>query len=157
LKGTIDLQTAFTKVDKIDKQITETMLRAEKEKCSKKDQALWTPSIQQSNYRIQYWNIKLKATRQHICCTKRLNYIKGKFNYESYTIIEKIEKSNASLSTALRKEIKEHNKLCMENVEDRRAYLQQKMDDLNKQDQYKTTIKELMRREQSRNDFAIIK
>jgi hypothetical protein len=65
--------------------------------------------------------------------------------------------SNKSLTTALRKEIREHNKLRMENVEDRRAYLQQKMEDLNNRFQCKTTIKELTRREQDMNDFAIIK
>jgi hypothetical protein len=63
---TIDINIAINQLNKIDKIITDGMLHAENKQCKKKDPVMWTPAIQQSNLRVQYWNIRLKSTRQRI-------------------------------------------------------------------------------------------
>jgi Reverse transcriptase (RNA-dependent DNA polymerase) len=138
----------------MDKKITQIMLTSEKNNCSKKDQTMWTPEIKQSNLRIQYWNIKKKAAKQHICVTTRLQIIKGQMDQES---LASVENNKRSLSAAYNNEIKQHKILCANNVEKRREYLTNKMNDLNERDKGRTTIKQLLHREQNRNNFSIIK
>jgi hypothetical protein len=46
-KGEINKEVAT--VNQMDEMITKAMLRLETKKCKKKDHALWTPSLTQSN------------------------------------------------------------------------------------------------------------
>jgi hypothetical protein len=69
---TLSLQTKEQpNIEEIDKQlntldtiITESMLLAEKRNCKRKQRALFSPELKQSNLLIQYWNILCKAERQ---------------------------------------------------------------------------------------------
>jgi hypothetical protein len=54
----------------MDKIVSDGMLNAERTQCKKKDPVMWTPQIQQSNLQVQYWNIRLKSTRQKLDLTR---------------------------------------------------------------------------------------
>jgi hypothetical protein len=146
--------SALDQLDKIDNKITQILLTAEKDNCSKKDQTIWTPEIKQSNLRLQYWNIKKKGPKQHICVTTRLQLIKQQMDQTS---LHAVKMNTESMIAVYDYEIKQHKILCKNKTEKRREYLTNKMNDLNERDKIRTTIKQLLHREQNRNDFSIIK
>jgi hypothetical protein len=111
----------LSRVDIIDKLVTEIMCKSEKTNCKKKDNnALWTPEIGQSNLRVQYWNIRYKSSKQRIDSHSRIQQIMKNMDENSFNILKNNTKS---LKSALRKALIDHAKLCKSNVYDRREYL----------------------------------
>jgi hypothetical protein len=70
-----DKDALMNRINIIDKTITEQMLNAEKTTCSKKDAALWSPALYQSNLRIQYLIVWIRSRRQRTCVLYKLNKI----------------------------------------------------------------------------------
>jgi hypothetical protein len=139
----------------LDKLITELMLYAERKCCKRKERALWSPALQQSNLRIQYWNVVTKSKRQGIRSDHRLNHIKGRMTTE---IRQEINSTNISPKAALKQAILKHKELLKDSQKLRREYLQSIIDDLpESENKNKTTLKSLMYREESNYDFRIIR
>jgi hypothetical protein len=85
----------------IDTLITEVLLKSEKVNCKLKDNnTLWTPELFQSNLRVQYWNIRLKSTKQKLNANKRIQQIVSKMDKDSYKMICR---NSQSLKGALKK------------------------------------------------------
>lgn len=148
--------SVMTDLNKLDKLITSIMIRSEKLNCKKKDNnTLWTPQIIQSNLRIQYWNIKLKSAKQGIESTERMNQIMSKMDGNCINILQQ---NKRSLTKALEKALLDHANLCRANATDRHEYLTEKMEDLKERNlSGHVTFKQLIQREQCRNDFRIIR
>jgi hypothetical protein len=154
--GKEDDNSILMKVNKLDNLITSIMLKSEKSNCKKKDNnTLWTPQIKQSDLRVQYWNIKLKTTRQRIVSNKRIKDILMKMDEDSFKII----KSNTkSLSGALKTALQDHSKLCKANTVDRSEYLETIMKDLKERNHgCHVSVKQLIQQEQSRYDYKVIR
>jgi hypothetical protein len=64
-QSAITEETATAELNKLDETITKAMIRSEKLNCKKKGKELWTPEIQQSNLRIQYYHIRLLTEQQN--------------------------------------------------------------------------------------------
>jgi hypothetical protein len=136
---------AINLLEKMDTMITNIVIKAENDKCAKKEQALWTPDLKQSNLQIHY----------RLSVKNWIKEIKRRMSTESSRLIDHNKKS---LTAAKAHEIKKHKLLCKDNVRNRREYLQKTMEDMNNRDnKSETTIKQLMSREQNRSDFKIIK
>ena len=150
-----DKESILKEVDNLDKLITQLMLFAERKCCKKKERALWSPTLQQSNLIIQYWNIMTKSKRQGIRVDHRLNHIKGRMNQASR---ENINNTTTTAKVALKEAIAKHKELLKNSQELRREYLQSIIDDLTERDEKtKTTLKSLMYREESNYDFRLIR
>jgi hypothetical protein len=131
------------------------MLKAEKDTCKKKDLVLWTPCIQQSKLRVQYWNIRYGSIKQQINSDTRIRQIIAKMNTES---LKRIRDNTLSISRALAKALEEHRKLCKENNNNRKEYLKKVMDDLKERNNTgHISVKQLIQREDSRNNFRKIR
>jgi hypothetical protein len=118
------------------------MLRYEKKCCSKKDPAIWTPELRQSNLIIQYWNVSIKAKRKNINIKSRLKRITGKMWDRTK---QQILNNTKSLTQALNEALINHEKLLAKNTELRREYLLQKIKDLNDRDmKSKITLTQLI-------------
>jgi hypothetical protein len=131
------------------------MLKAEKDTCKKKDLVLWTPCIQQSKLRVQYWNIRYRSIKQQINSDTRIRQIIAKMNTES---LKRIRDNTLSISRALAKALEEHRKLCKENNNNRKEYLKKVMDDLKERNNTgHISVKQLIQREDSRNNFRKIR
>jgi hypothetical protein len=142
-------------LNKIDKEITTTMLRAEKKCCSKKDKALWTPELRQSNLLIQFWNIKLKAKRQGISVQRRLNKIR---NLMTKATIKIIDNNKLSLNKAMTEALSNHAIMLQDNYNQRREYLLQRIKDLSERDEHsRISLVQLINREQTRADFSYLR
>jgi hypothetical protein len=110
---------------------------------------MWTPTIQQSNLQVQYWNIRLKSTRQKIRAHKRL---------EDNSSQDMIQKRTKTISATFKQALKEHAALTKTNKIDRQEYLQTLVDDLTKRNNSQhITVKQLQHGEKSRTDFGVIK
>jgi hypothetical protein len=116
---------------------------------------MWTPTVQQSNLRVQYWNIRLKSTRQKIRAHQRLRDIMAKMDNVSRGMIRKRTKT---ISATLQQALKEHADIVKTNYNDRQEYLQNLVDELKVQNNSQhITVCQLKHREQTRADFATIK
>jgi hypothetical protein len=116
---------------------------------------MWTPTIQQSNLRVQYWNIRLKSTRQKIRADKRLKEIVLKMDTSSR---EMIRKRTKTLSATFKQALKEHAALTKTNERDRQDYIKSLVDDLKQRNNSQhITVKQIQHRERSRTDFGVKK
>jgi Reverse transcriptase (RNA-dependent DNA polymerase) len=152
-----DKDELMNRINVIDKTVTEQMLSAEKQTCSKKDAALWSPDLYQSNLRIQYLIVWIRSRRQGTCALSKLNKIWEKMNLDSRN---KIRNGTNTLKTRLKHEIQEHRIILLKHREIRIAYLQAKLDDLNERETNKAkqqTLKSLIIRERKRANFATIR
>jgi hypothetical protein len=82
------------------------------EKCKRKDTVLWTPIIQQSNLRVQYWNIRFKSSKQRIDANKPIRQIIPKMDINS---IQLLHENKRSVANALTKATEDHEILYKEN------------------------------------------
>jgi hypothetical protein len=150
-----NLEAVELQLNKLDTIITESMLLAEKKNCKKKQKALWSPELQQSNLTIQYWNILCKAEKQLINVTDRLSKILSKM---SSSTAELISNNQLSHQSALKNALKQHNVLLENYKNIRKNYLERLLKDINeREDTNKTTLKSLITRELSRTDFSFIR
>jgi hypothetical protein len=69
----------------------------------KKERALWTLGLQQSNLRIQYWNLMIKSSRQRLSVKKGIKQITMRMNLECIKLIDNNKKS---LTAAKANEVK---------------------------------------------------
>jgi hypothetical protein len=143
-------------VNSLDSQITKLMLQAEDNTVCVKDMTLWSPILAQSNLIIQYWLITIKGARQKTNVRKRLSKIVEKMTEESKT---HIRSTTSSVTRALRISIKNHNVLVKNHKLLTKQYLQQLANDHNERDntQGKVQVDDLIKREQRRQDFAIVR
>jgi Reverse transcriptase (RNA-dependent DNA polymerase) len=139
----------------IDTQITNSMLHAERKKCSKKYNAPYSPKLYQSHLHVSYWNIRIKSARQHIDSTPRLNEILGEMDQEGQTTIRTY---NLTLSKAMDNALEQHKTLLAKAPELRDLYIQRLIEDASERTgEPPTTLKSLIHREQSRSDFALLR
>jgi hypothetical protein len=110
------------KLNNIDKIITESMLLAEKKKCSKKYNAPYSPELHQTHLEVSYWNVRIKSTRQHIDSSAMLNEILEEMTSETKG---KITSNIESLSKAFDKALEDHKTLLAKAPELRNKYLDQ--------------------------------
>jgi hypothetical protein len=96
----ITKEEAVEKLNAYDNTVTLIMLRSEQKNCKKKGKELWTPEIQQSNLRIQYYHIHLLSERQRIWSGKRLDDIKSRMDTESINMIESNKKTLEGSTTS---------------------------------------------------------
>jgi hypothetical protein len=69
-----------------------------------------------------------------------------------------LRENKRSLTAALVHATNEHKNLCKENTKNRKEYLTQRVQDLNERDtKGHTTIKQIMNREENRQDYKIIR
>jgi hypothetical protein len=102
--------------------------------------------------RVQYWNISIK---QQIDSDKRIRQIIAKMNTES---LKMIRDNTLSISRALAKALEDRRKLCKENNNNRKEYLEKVMNDLKERNNTgHISVKQLIQREDSRNDFRKIR
>jgi ribonuclease HI len=141
--------------EKLDKLITEFMLLAEKRCCKRKDVALWTPELHQSNLVIQYINLQMKSSKHNINIDHRLQYVK---HLMTQTTINRMENLKGTNDKKLQQAIKHHKELTKSNAELREKYLQQLIEDLSERDpRAKQSIKNILYREQDKQDFNAIR
>jgi hypothetical protein len=153
--GQYDSENMSYQINVMDEFITSAMINAEKKCCKKKDPVLWTPEVYQSNLRVQYYNTRVKSERHRIYANTRLKDIIKKMDDNSKTILRNNKKHHEA---ALKQAIKDHNQLCKLNATNRREYLEQMVEDLRERNNSEhVTIRQILQRENSRNDFYKIK
>jgi hypothetical protein len=101
-----DVESIMKELNILDKEITQSMIRYEKQCCAKKDLAIWTPELRQSNLLIQYWNVKIKAARKGINIKSRLKRILEKMWNSTK---QKIYDHKGSMKQAFDETIKNHD------------------------------------------------
>jgi hypothetical protein len=142
-------------LNELDEVLTTSMLRIEKRTCKKKDPGLWTPAMKQSNLLVQYWNIRIKATRNNTNCDKRIGKILSQMDTKTRQVIIN---NTMSLSSAIKRALENHQKLCDNNHKNRQEYLQSIVDDLKTRNNTgHTSVTQLKQREKSRNDYRVIR
>jgi hypothetical protein len=152
--GSTNAEQILYQLNEMDKFVT-TMLNAEKIFCKKKNPGLWTPAVHQSNQRIQYYNIRLKSERHRIYATERLKDIVQKMDDNNKQILLNNTKN---LESSLKQAIQDHNIFCKNNNVDRSEYLGQLIEVLRERKSSEhVTIKQILQRETSCNDFRTIK
>jgi hypothetical protein len=107
-------------INDLDNLITRLMLYSEKKCCKKKERALWSPTLQQSNLTIQYWNVLTKCRRQGIRADHRINHIKGRM---LQSIRDIIDSTNLLPKQALKAAIKHHKEILKNSHKLREEYL----------------------------------
>jgi hypothetical protein len=102
-----------------------------------------------------YYNIRLKAERHRIYANDRLKEIINKMDENSKSTLQA---NKQNLETSLNTAIREHNIICKDNAKDRSEYLEQFIEDLRERNNSEhVTIKQILHRENSKNDFRTIK
>jgi hypothetical protein len=150
-----DTTSIHNQINQIDQLITKAKIQSEKSKCQKKGPSKWFPELLHCLYRIQYWNIIIKGTRQKINTYKRIKQIFKNMTEDSKQLITNCTKSP---TRALRQEAKNYI-LFEKNGEQYRAeHLHNKYKEIAERDKtQKTSIRQLIQREQSRYNFRCIK
>jgi hypothetical protein len=151
-----DTEMIMTEINKLDEMITASMIRIEQKTCAKKDPAIWSPSLRQSNLTIQYWNVLIKGHRNQINVKTRIQRIINKMTEETK---QHLRTHKGSMKLALKNALKNHSRLVNDSVKLRREYLLQRLKDLTEREEKSRTtpLKQLLHREQTRSDFAYIK
>jgi hypothetical protein len=131
-----DDKTGMIDLNKLDKTITNIMLSAEKKCCKKKEQALWTPQLHQSNLVIQHWNLVSKSIHQGINIDNRLSHVQAKMTSDTQS---KINITDKSAKYSLIQALMEHEQILKLNGILRGKYLEKIIEDLDGRD--KTTTR----------------
>jgi hypothetical protein len=148
----INKQEIGEAVNKLDMMITNGMLSSEKHNCKKKTKAMWSPKLNESHYTVEFWNIVKKAYNEQIDASDRIEYILSKLSDETK---KQFKNNKLDYEEALQEAIKLHNINLKNHFELRKEHLQSMADDFNDRSETNksNTIKSLMKREESRNDF----
>jgi hypothetical protein len=142
-------------LNKLDKIITDAMLRSEVKNCSKKDPTMYSPVLKQSNLEIQYWNVLQKSIRQLIFPIVRFVDIADQMEEST---INNLINNNMSATGALENSLKNHNKLVKNGLQHRKEYMDNKLEDEQcKNGKSGLKLKSLIHREESRKNFAAIR
>jgi hypothetical protein len=151
-----DIEKWNQQLNKMDWQITNMMLHSEKVKCVRKNSAYWSPTIQQTNILVKYWQILNRSRKKKRNPFQRIKQIWNTMNTDSQQIIQT---NKLSIKSALRKANKEHKQAIRNHRKHRATHMDRKVADTIERgtSKQKLTLKSLAARERKRNDFKIIK
>jgi hypothetical protein len=153
IKKTTPTEQSVDKMQKMDSIITIAMLKAEQDSCKKKDAVLWSPKIIQSHVQLCYWNLCIKSLQQNCDADTRLKSILKIMTKES---IEQIRIYRKTVAAAYVNALKEHKKIMQNKSGKQRKYLESCLEDLRgRKNEEKTTLTQIMRQEETRQDFQI--
>jgi hypothetical protein len=110
------------------------------------------PTLSNSHFVVEFWNVVRKSYDQQIDASKRIQHILSRLPED---VIDEIKSNDLDYEEAVRHAITIHDANIRNHYGLRRKHMEQLVDDLN--ERYKTnkstTVKGIMRREESRQDF----
>jgi hypothetical protein len=148
----LDNDHIMEELDKIDELLTRGMLASEKHNCKRKPRTMWSPKLSESHLTVQLWTVADKAYDQQIDATDRLNQILTRLSDDT---IQKIKANTLTFKEALDESIKQHEINLKDHFKLRMEHLENLVEDYNARSETNKglTIKSLLRREKTRNDF----
>jgi hypothetical protein len=144
-----DKEIIITALNKLDTLITQGMLASEKHNCKLKPKTLvWSPTLSNSHFVIEFWNIVKKSYDQQLDASERIQHILTRLPDD---IIQEIQNNDLDYEEAVQQAIQVHENNLRNHYTLRKQYLGNMVEDLNARSETNNsnTVKGIIRREES--------